>query len=311
MKKQYRGAVAIVGFVLLFSGCAFLPVDQGPPKNSEKVSVVTSFYPVAYMVEKVGGEFVDVDVLVQPGVEPHEYEPTTQDGLAVATAELVVYSGLGLDNWIQDVAMHVSGQPDMLVLSEPNDSWVRTLSESGSIAYDPHTWLSILIVEQQATRIAQKLSEIDPLHAEAYTAHATEFITELTQVHAELASTIGNSSVCPLRTFVSSHNAFGYFAHEYHLTMIAVNGISPEEEPSAATIAQVIETIRSEHVPVVFFETLASPDIAQTIANETGATTDVLNPIEGLTAEEAAAGKEYIDVMRDNANALMKALQCK
>lgn len=324
MNRRFFFTLPLSIIVLFTTGCALYNPDSSSIQDGQgdKVSIVTSFYPVGYLVEQVGGDNVEVDIIVQPGVEPHDYELTTKDSLLISTADLVVYNGLGIDDWVVDAAQDIERSVRTISLSEASDSWVLALSEEGEHEdgheeehehglYDPHTWLSLPIMKQQAKRIARILGEVNPANALVYTQNAEAFGTKLDTLHAEFLGTVGSMTSCPLRTFITSHDAFSYFAHEYGLQMVAISGISPEEEPSAAAIAEVIEHVQEDEIPVIFFETLASPAIAQTIAKETGAKTAVLNPIEGLTQEQEKAGVDYMDIMRSNVQELTAALHCK
>lgn len=292
---------------LIFLGVSCIPKHSA---SNGKLKVVTSFYPVGYIVDRVGGTYIDNSVIIGNGVEPHDYEPTINDAQKIADADVVVYNGLGVDNWIKDSVAQVESQARVLVLSQDNDAWVLHSSESGS-AYDPHTWLSPAIVEAQVDRVRDVLIAQDSAHADAYRANAAQFIDELHTLEASFDVGIGPSAQCSMRTFVTAHAAFAYLAAQEHLTMEAITGISPEEEPSAATIASVVEVIRSLHVPIVFYETLSSPAIANTIAQETGTQARVLNPIEGLSEENIMRGDTYMTLMQHNLAALKEALECK
>lgn len=293
--------------------------NENTTHSTERIRVVSSFYPVGYLVDQVGGEYVESAVLVGAGVEPHEYEPTVQDAQQLAKADVIVYSGLGMDDWIVDSAKSVESKARIVVLNNADDEWVLAPQEEEHHEeevehhdehgeFDPHTWLSMTVMSAHAQRIADALSAVDPTHAEKYA-------TQLASVQQEF-SVLGTAyrtqlAQCELNTFITSHDAFSYLAHEYGLTMESIAGLSPEEEPSAATIAALIEHVKEDNIPVIFFETLASPKIAETIAAETGAKTMVLNPLEGLTEEQSNAGVDYIDVMRTNLEALKVALRCR
>jgi zinc transport system substrate-binding protein len=120
-----------------------------------------------------------------------------------------------------------------------------------------------------------------------------------------------NLAACTNRKFITSHDAFGYLAERYKLEQLSIAGISPESEPSPRHLAELTALIKKEHIPYVFFETLVSPKFAQTLAQETGARTLTLNPLEGLTLEDKKHGADYMSIMKENLSHLKTALVCK
>ncbi|OWR26527.1 ABC transporter substrate-binding protein [Saccharibacillus sp. O23] len=170
---------------------------------------------------------------------------------------------------------------------------------------DPHVWLSPKLAVQEVRNIEAAFAEADPDHAAQYKSNADAYVAKLEALDAEFKSRLTGTK----RTdFVTQHAAFGYLARDYGLTQVPIAGLSPDQEPSAREMAEVVEFAKQHDVKTIFFETLVSSKVAETIAAEIGAKTDVLNPLEGLTSEETAAGEDYLSVMRKNLEALKKAL---
>ncbi|MEK4436045.1 metal ABC transporter solute-binding protein, Zn/Mn family [Paenibacillus sp. FSL K6-2862] len=170
---------------------------------------------------------------------------------------------------------------------------------------DPHVWLSPVLAVQEVRNIEAGLAQAAPEHAEQFKQNADAYIAKLETLDQEFKAAVTNSK---RKDFITQHAAFGYLAQQYGLQQVPIAGLSPEQEPSAAQMASVIDFAKEHQVKTIFFETLVSSKVSETIASEVGAKTAVLNPIEGLTEEEIAAGLDYIGVMEQNLEALKLAL---
>ncbi|WP_338543898.1 metal ABC transporter substrate-binding protein [Paenibacillus tundrae] len=170
---------------------------------------------------------------------------------------------------------------------------------------DPHVWLSPALAIQEVRNIEAGLTEAAPEYAEQFKQNADAYVAKLETLDTDFKAAVTDSK---RKDFITQHAAFGYLAQEYGLQQVPIAGLSPEQEPSAAQMASVIDFAKEHQVKTIFFETLVSSKVSETIANEVGAKTAVLNPIEGLTEDELAAGMDYISVMRQNLEALKLAL---
>jgi zinc transport system substrate-binding protein len=246
-------------------------------------TIVAAFYPLAFAAERLApGE--DVATLTPAGVEPHDLELTPRDVERLRDAKLVLYVGGGFMPALEDA---VSDQENAVDLLDGAD-------HSG----DPHVWLAPLRYARMVERIAGELGDPEA---------ATALVADLEELDAEFRAAL---AACEQRQIVTSHAAFGHLAAAYDLEQIALTGIAPEAEPSARALEKLIDEVESAGATTVFVETLVSSDLAETIARETGAKTAVLNPLEGLTEDEAEAGADYFSVMRENLAALREALGC-
>jgi zinc transport system substrate-binding protein len=183
----------------------------------------------------------------------------------------------------------------------------RQVAESAAPP-DPHVWLDPRIARRQVETIRAALAAVDPEGAPGYGERAAAFIGRLDALDAAFEAGLRD---CARREIVTSHAAFAYLARRYRLTQVAITGLTPGMEPSPSDLAALARFARHHGVTHVFFETLVSPRLAQTLAREVGAASLVLNPLEGLTREEAAAGKGYLAVMEDNLRHLRLALGCR
>ncbi len=269
---------------LVAGGCGYSGNGGG-----KRASVVAAFYPLAFAAETVGGAAVDVENLTPTGAEPHDLELTPSDVQAIDDADLVLLLGHGFQPQLEraagdgDRVLELLDTPGLDLL--PND--------------DPHVWLDPL----RYVRIVERIGE-----AVGKPAAAEKVATRLRALDREFRQGLAH---CARHEIVTSHEAFAYLAQRYGLRQIAVTGLTPEAEPAPRDLERVVGLVRDTGATTVFFETLVSPRIAETVAREAGAKTAVLNPIEGLTEEEASQGDDYFSLMRANLAALEEALGCR
>lgn len=253
--------------------------------STGKTSVVAAFYPLAYAAEEIGGDSVDVTNITPPGAEPHDIELSVRDVEKVRSADIVLYLGSDF-------------QPALERAIDGADGEIVDLLESAEVRdRDPHVWLDPLRYEQMARRIGAVLHR-----------PPGSFVARLRKLNTLFERGLAR---CRRQEIVTSHAAFGYLAARYGLKQIAITGLSPESEPTPRALEHVIEQVRESGATTIFFETLVSPRIAETIARETGARTAVLNPVEGLTEAELARGEDYFSIMRENRDTLTRALGCR
>jgi zinc transport system substrate-binding protein len=274
-------AVAVLG-----AGCG------GNDGGGGSKQVVAAFYPVAFAAERVAGENATVTNLTPPGVEPHDVELSARDVERIGDADLVLYLGAGfqppLERAVESTGAEAVDALDGLTLRPGTESEL-----------DPHVWLDPVRFAAVVERIAAALERPE---------RGRQLEAELERLDAEYAEGL---RTCERRELVTSHAAFGYLADRYDLEQVAITGLSPEAEPTPGELQDVVEQVRERGATTVFFETLVSPRLAQTVAREVGAQTAVLNPLEGLTLAELDRGEDYFSIMRDNLAALEQALGCR
>jgi zinc transport system substrate-binding protein len=275
-----------------------------PAQTGTQISVVVSFYPLAFFTQQIGGDVVDVHTLVSPGIEPHDFEPTPQDIVRIQKAKLLVYNGAGLETWVPRITVELP--VDKIVNTSTDIELIQTSKQPTS--YDPHVWLNPHLATQQVDAITAGLVKVDPDHKETYQKNATFLKTKLGNLDGQFHQGLEH---CQLRTIVTSHDAFEYLAQEYHLNVTSIAGLSPDEEPTPQKLAEISKLVKAQLIKYIFFETLVSPKLAQTVAQETGAQTISFNPLEGLTTEEIAQGQDYFSVQEQNLKHLRQALDCK
>lgn len=309
--RRSLSAVVVFGVVpLALLGLTSCGDSQSSTTAAGTVSVVTSFYPLQFVAEQVGGDRVSVTDLAKPGVEPHDLELAPRDVAALVDSDLTVYLS-GFQPAVDD-ALDLEPQVNQLDVSQAADlslSYLPSESEGTSSAdtpqTDPHFWLDPKRLADVGDAVAASLGALDPKAADAYTANADQLRRRLARL--DTAYRRGLNS-CEHTDIVTSHKAFGYLAEAYGLTQVGVTGLIPDTEPTPADLAAVIDFVEHHHVPTVFYEPLAGPAIAQAIASATGATTAVLDPIE--TISDQSQGDNYLQVMRSNLTSLRTGLVC-
>jgi zinc transport system substrate-binding protein len=267
--------VLILTVTFALTGC-----ESG--NGGAKTSVAAAFYPLAYAAERVGGADVQVKNLTPPGAEPHDFELTPGVIGDLQRADVVLYFGRDFQPAVSKAVEEARGEVIDLLQGLP----VRE--------NDPHVWLDPVLYARIVGQIGSVLDE---------PARADVMEGKLRRLDRDFENGLAN---CARREIVTSHDAFGYLARRYDLDQVSITGLEPEAEPTAQDLEHVIEAVRDTKATTVFFETLVSPRLAQTVAREVGARTDVLDPVEGLTS-----GGNYFTVMRGNLAALRRALTCR
>ncbi|PIR95786.1 ABC transporter substrate-binding protein [Candidatus Falkowbacteria bacterium CG10_big_fil_rev_8_21_14_0_10_37_18] len=297
-----------VGFVLLF---IFLkPQVSNPtagPEQTAKLRVATSFYPLYFLAQEIGGEQAVVTNVTPAGAEPHDYEPTPRDIAAITNSRLLILNGLGLEPWENSIKSNINpAQTKIIVMGD--ELPVSELKSHKSHDFDPHVWLSPILVTQMLDKITAGFIEADPENESYYQTQAVELKKKLSDLNSAYVNGLSN---CQKQDIVTAHAAFAYLADAYNFQQIAIAGLSPEVEPSPGQMINIVKLVREHQIKYIFFESLVSPKLSNTIAAETGVATLVLNPIEGLTPEELKSGKNYFTEMENNLINLQTALECQ
>ncbi|MGY1697547.1 metal ABC transporter substrate-binding protein [Geodermatophilus sp. SYSU D00814] len=312
MSRTLPPAVATVA-ALLLTGCG--SADAG---GDDGVRVEAAFYPLQWAAERIGGDRVEVASLTPPGAEPHDLELTPQDVAALTEADLVVYLA-GFQPAVDDAVAEAgdaawdAGQAADLSLTtgahehgdETEEEHAGHAGEEDGEVADPHFWLDPTRLADVGDALADRLAEVDPDGADAFRDNAAALRADLETLDAEMQQGLAD---CAVTTLVTSHDAFGYLADRYGFEVAAVSGLSPSAEPTPEQLAEISTLVRERGVTTVYTETLVDPAVAETVAEEAGVQTAVLDPLEGLTDE--SAGEDYLDVMRADLATLREGQGC-
>lgn len=290
--RAARLALPVAAAALVLGACSPGGAGDGRP------SVLASFYPLQLVAQEVGGDRIDVTSLTPPGAEPHDLELSPAQVSRVGTADLVVY----LSDFQPAVDDAVAAAPPAHVIDAATLTTLMPLA-SANDTLDPHFWLDPSRMPAVAHAVADELSVIDPAGAATYAANATALSARFDALDAAYTSGL---ATCADRTFVTSHAAFGYLAARYHLEQVAISGLDPEADPSPDRLAEIGQLVRDRGVRTIFFETLVSPKVAQTLAADLGVEARVLDPLEGV----ADPSQDYFSIAEANLSALKMALSC-
>lgn len=301
--------------LLTLSACSS---DAAGKAADGRTKVIASFYPLEFLAKEIGGDHVSVTNLTKPGVEPHDLELTPRQTGSLSDAGAIVYlKGLqpAVDAAIkQSGNKHIADAASFTALEEhgtevdghhhsTGDNHSHSESEAGK---DPHIWLDPVKYAEVAKGVNKTLAEADPEHRADFQKNTDALVKRLDGLNAKFADGLKNRAS---DTFITTHAAFGYLAERYGLTEEAISGLDPESEPSAARMKDLHQLAKDHHVSTVFFETIANPATANTLAKDLGVQTDVLDPLEGIT--DKSKGDDYFAVMESNLAALQKALGTK
>lgn len=330
--------VLIVAAMMLTAACGKTTtgeIQEQQDSSAKKITVYTTIFPLYDFSSKIGGEHVEVVNIVPPGVDSHDFEPTPRDLIGLNQADLFVYNGGGLEQWADDVLQSVDNSELVVVKMSDHITFVERSGGDGhdhgeeedhqadehegnesheedtedghadEMMFDPHIWLDPVRAMEIANVIKEQLKTIDPEHQADYEQSHTELVTELQKLHEDFQEMAEQAKT---KEVIVSHAAFGYLTDRYGLEQIAISGLSPSDEPGQKELAQIISLAREHDVQYIFFETLVNTRVAQMVQEQIGAEALVLNPLEGLTKEEIAAGKDYLSVMRENLENLRIAL---
>jgi zinc transport system substrate-binding protein len=296
-----RAGAALVGLAItLGTACG------GGGAGDDRPQVVAAFYPLFEAAERVGGDLVRVRNLTPAGSEPHDIELNSRQVDQIEDAAVVLYLGRGFQPAVEKAAERAEGAKVDVLGS------LGGLRPAGAgdqqLDVDPHVWLDPRQQKAIVARVAGALSEADPANRATYEANAGAYSRELDELDANFAAGL---AACDRRVLVTAHEAFGYLAARYGLTQEAIAGLEPESEPTPQRLADLAGRVRAGGTTTIFYETLVSPKVAESLAREAGVRTAVLDPIEGLTDADAKAGRTYISAMKENLAALRTALGCR
>ena len=317
-------AAAALGAMAL-TGCG---TDSDEAAADGTLQVAAAFYPLEFVASRVGGDRVEVTTLTGPGTEPHDVELTVAQTALVGEADLVLYQdsmqpivGDAVEQAADGATLEVEEVIDFIPFAEEHDHAEDEHAEDEHAEEeeeeeeehdhdhgdeDPHFWLDPARMATVAEAVASELGDIDPDHAEEYDANAAALVEELDELDAAFTEGLAD---CERDVVVVSHDAFGYLGDRYGLDIHGIAGLSPDAEPGPADIAELQELIDAEGVTTVFSETLVSPATAETLAQDAGVGTDVLDPLEGLSDE--TADEDYLSIMRSNLASLQEANGCQ
>ncbi|MDH6584528.1 zinc transport system substrate-binding protein [Streptomyces sp. SAI-133] len=313
VRRRLIPSVAATAALAALSACS---TDSAAAGDTGKFDVVASFYPMAFLAEQIGGDHVSVTSLTEPGQEPHDLEISAKQTAQLQESDAVLYlKNLqpSVDEAVAQAGVRTTIDAATLTSLEEHGNEVGGHAaehddEHGEEAggKDPHIWLDPVKYSEVAKGVGAAFGKADPDHAADYKANTAALVKKLDALNTKFEDGLKNTGS---KVFITTHAAFGYLAERYGLTEEAINGLDPESEPSANRVKDLEKMAKADGVTTVFYETLVSDKTAKTIASDAGLKTDVLDPIEGITAK--SRGKDYFAVQEANLKALQGALGAK
>ena len=306
-----RLTVALIAIAVVAAGIGVAYTTRPQPQRSGKLTVVASFYPLAYMAENIGGDMIEVKTLIQPGIEPHSWQPSAGDLVTCSDADIIVYNGAGLDYWLHDeILPSIDTTGKLIVDTTQNVTLWRNMEQSEIQEhgiYDPHTWVSPHEARQQAEAVYNALIQKEPSNADYYTARWTTLSTKLTTLDTSYKTQLQNKT---RDTIFVTHDAFGYIARRYVFKQESIVGISADAQPSTQTLAQIIDLMQQTDTYTFFIEPGYSDIYVQTVKTElqvkTGKTIQILE-LHHMNGPQD--GLDYIGQMEKNLESLREGLR--
>ncbi|KRN57595.1 metal ABC transporter substrate-binding protein [Carnobacterium divergens] len=312
-KKIMGFSILLLSILFVVAGCG----NKQETAKTDKLQVVTTFYPMYDFTKNVVGDNGEVSVLMKAGTEPHDYEPSAKDIAKIADSDVFVYNSEEMETWVGSVLKNIDTKKTVVIDAskeikllegshEEEDEDHDHDHEGHSHAHDPHVWLDPVLAKEEVNAIKEGLIQADKTNKASYEKNAKTYSDKLDALNEKFEVGLKDAKN---RTFVTQHAAFAYLAARYDLKQVAISGISPDQEPSPAKLAELNDFVKENNIKVIYFEETASPKIAKTLAKETGATLAVLSPIEGITKEDQDQGIDYIKVMENNLKALQETIK--
>jgi zinc transport system substrate-binding protein len=316
MKKL---AVLLIVFLTVSFGLTACKGDRQRDAEKHRMKVVTTLFPLLDFAGHIGGGKAEILLLLPPGVEPHDFEPTPKDLATIQEADVFVYTGNAMEPWVQTILKGIDSRNLVVVdasrgitlrspENEDHEGHGDKSHRSGANA-DPHIWLDFANAQAMVKNIAEGFGKKDPKNSDFYTRNVLTYNDQLRQLDDEYRNGLAE---CHPRFFLyGGHYAFNYLARRYGLTYISVHGVSPNAEPSPAHLVDMIDKMKQYHLKYIFYEELASPRVAETIAKETGASLLPLSAAHNVTKEQIEQHITFIEMMKRNLAMLRKGMRCK
>ncbi len=313
MKKLTAIILSAVFVLTLFCGCTTV----GNKDDEGKLNVVTTIFPPYDFVRQIAGDNVNVSMLLKPGTESHNYDPTPKDIIKIQDADLFIYVGGESDEWVRDILESDDKQPRKIIaLTDCVDTvqedittgmTVESESDGDKIEYDEHVWTSPVNAITISKKITQALQELDTKNKKVYEKNMLEFARDLSALDNDFRETVENAENKVL--IFADRFPMRYFADEYGLAYFAAfPGCSSEMEPSAATVSFLIDKVKSKKIPVVFTIEFSNGKVADTICEATGAKKLEFHSCHNVSQKMLDDGATYISIMRTNLKNLKEAL---
>jgi len=298
--KKAAVFVLVLSLVISLVGCG---TGASGEITGEKIKVSVSFDALKEFTAAVGGDKVEISTIIPDGTEPHDFEPKAQDLVALSSASVFIYNGLGMEPWAEDAVTAATNKALIVVVASDGitpitNTGAEEIEEHGQ--YDPHIWLSLKCAETEVTNIKDALIKADPDNKDYYEDNCSSYISKLEDLYNDYSQKFASVEK---KNFVTGHAAFAYLCRDFGLSQNSVEDVFAEGEPTAMQLTKLVEYCKSNNVTTVFAEEMASPEVSETLANEVGAQVKTI-----FTIESTEDGKTYLERMADNLSEIYESL---
>ncbi len=283
--------------------------------EAKKLTVVTTLFPLYDFAKNIGGQYADVSLLLPPGVESHGFEPRPEDIVRINKADAFIYTGKHMEPWAEKILKSIDNRGLIVVDS---GTGIKHIEEDGhdhkqgkvEQEMDPHIWLDFGNAQKMVDNMLEGFIKADAANADAYRKNAEQYKTMLSDLDNKFREGLAS---CSTKYFIhGGHYTFGYMARRYGLNYIsAYRGFSPDSEPSAKRLAELVKKMKKHNAEYIFYEELVSPRVADTIAKETGAALLQLHAAHNITKEEWDSGVTFAGLMEQTLSNLKTGMKCK
>lgn len=303
MNKNRLIFVGIILVIVVVSLKFFIANSPTLTKQDNKPIVAVSTFTLYEVSNVIAGETVKVLPIVPLGSDAHMFSPTPSAVAAISNSAFFIYNGAGFETWAQSLKQTLPSAVKVIDMSK----YVALLKENDQAAFDPHYWLDINNMIKMTQTLEAEFSQHYPANAQRYHQNASAYIAKLKKLKSDYQAELKE---CKNRTLVSNHDAFGYLAHANALENVSIIGLSSDEQPSSNVIAQIVARVKKHGIKTIFFEDMINDNVAQTIAHETGAKAQPLQPLENISEDELKSHQTYESIMRTNLAKLTEAMEC-
>ncbi len=298
-----RFVIILLTLILLFSVSCTKGSDN-KTDSSGKIKIVTTLFAQYDFAKKVGGDKVDVILILPAGIEPHSYEPTPKDIVKMKEADLLIYTGDNMEPWVGKINDSLKeGKVRVLDASEG----VELIAREEHHDEDPHIWLDFDNAIKMVNTIKDSLIDLDSENKDYYEKNANEYISKIRKLdkkYKEEIEKFKNDTI-----YTGGHFAFAYLTKRYGLKYESpYKGFSPNAEPSPKDIVKIVDSLKGKDIKAIYYEELINPKVAKILSDEAGLEMLLLNGMHGVSKEDIKSGKSYIDFMEDNLKSLIKGL---
>jgi zinc transport system substrate-binding protein len=290
-------------------GMSFFSPKLQPVQSTEvaKPRVSVSTFSLLEAAQAVAGDALTINMIVPLGNDPHMFSPNPTQVADITKSALFIYNGAGFETWAGSMIKTLPKTTQIVDMSTHVTLMKSEHPDEGEVN-NPHFWLDIDNMIKITQTLDTEFSKLNPSSAEQFHKNSTAYIAELQKLKSEFTTGMAE---CKNHILISNHDAFGYLAQANHLENVSVIGLSTDEQPSAKTIAEIIALVKEHGIKTIFFEELVNDNVSQTIAKETGATTQPLQPLENISEDELKSHQTYLSIMRDNLKKLRVAMECR